>query len=104
MLYLLRVKGDSMAPTLEDGHALLALSPRLVPVKPGRIIAFQRGDDLYLKRALTREGDGWFVVGDNPTRSTDSRRFGPVPESAIRAVAVLRLAVLGAHWRGLLPI
>ena len=90
MLYLLRVKGDSMAPTLEDGHALLALSPGLFPVKPGRIIAFQRGNDLYLKRALTREGDGWFAVGDNPSRSTDSRRFGPVPDSAIRAVVVLR--------------
>ena len=104
MLYLLRVKGDSMAPTLEDGHALLALSPRLIPVKPGRIIAFRRGNDLFLKRALTREGDGWFAVGDNPSRSTDSRRFGPVPDSAIRAVVILRLVPLFLNWRGLLPI
>ena len=104
MLYFLRVKGDSMAPTLEDGHALLALSPRLIPVQPGRIIAFQHGHDLYLKRALTREGQGWFVVGDNPSRSTDSRRFGPVPESAIRAVAVLRLTLRSDSWRRLLPI
>ncbi|MDE2744356.1 MAG: S26 family signal peptidase [Chloroflexota bacterium] len=104
MLYLLRVTGDSMSPTLEDGHAILALSPRLVAVKPGRIIAFRRGADLYIKRALTREGDGWFVVGDNPTRSTDSRRFGPVPESAIRAVAVLRLAPQTFNLRRLLPI
>ena len=93
-----------MSPTLNDGDALLALSPKLLGVKPGRIIAFRRGDDLYIKRALTREGDGWFAVGDNPSRSTDSRRFGPVPESAIRAVAVLRLAPLSAGWRGLLPI
>lgn len=104
MLYLLRVKGDSMSPTLQDGHALLALSPKLTSVKPGRIIAFQHGQDLYIKRALTREGDGWFVIGDNPSRSTDSRRFGPVPESAIRAVSVLRLAPLSANWRRLLPI
>ncbi len=94
MLYLLRVKGDSMSPTLEDGHALLALAPRFVQVKPGRVIAFQHGKDLYIKRALTREGDGWFVVGDNPSRSTDSRRFGPVPESAIRATVLAGLIPL----------
>ncbi len=104
MLYFLRVKGDSMSPTLRDGDALIALSTKLVSVKPGRIIAFRHGDDLYLKRALTREGDGWFVVGDNPTRSTDSRRFGPVPHSAIRAVTVWRFASLAASLRGLLPI
>ena len=104
MLYLLRVKGDSMSPTLEEGHAVIGLSPRLVAVKPGRIIAFQRGADLYIKRALTREGDGWFVVGDNPARSTDSRRFGPVPQSAVRAVAVLGLAPLAFNLRRLLPI
>ncbi|MYE05944.1 MAG: S26 family signal peptidase [Chloroflexi bacterium] len=104
MLYFLQVKGDSMSPSLEDGQTVLGLSPALVGVKPGRIIAFRRGDDLYIKRALSREGDGWFVVGDNPSRSTDSRRFGPVPESAIRAVAVLKLAPLTLSLRRLLPI
>ena len=80
-----------MSPTLQDGDALLALAPKLVEVKPGRIIAFQRGANLYIKRALTREAEGWFAVGDNPPRSTDSRRFGPVPESHIRATALCRL-------------
>ena len=92
MLYLLRVKGDSMAPTLSGGDALFAVSTRLIDVKPGRIIAFRRGDDLLIKRALSREGDGWYVVGDNPSRSTDSRRFGPVPDSSIQAVALAGLA------------
>ena len=91
MLFLLRVQGDSMSPTLKSGQALLAVSTAVVPVKPGRIIAFQRGDDLFIKRALSREGDGWYVAGDNPSRSTDSRRFGPVPETDIRATAVSRL-------------
>ena len=104
MLYLLRVTGDSMSPTLKEGYAVIGLSPRLIAVKPGRIIAFRRGADLYIKRALTREGEGWFVVGDNPSRSTDSRRFGPVPESAIQAVALLRLAPLAFNLRRLLPI
>ncbi len=92
MLYLLRVQGDSMSPTLRDGDRLLALAPRLAPIRLGRIIAFRREGELYLKRVLSKEGEGWFAVGDNPSRSTDSRRFGPVPDSAVEAVAVCRLA------------
>ena len=91
MIYFLRVRGDSMAPTLRDGDALVALSTRWLPVKPGRIVAFRRGEALYIKRALNREGEGWYVVGDNPSRSSDSRCFGPVPESTVRATAVAGL-------------
>ena len=91
MLYFLRVQGDSMSPTLRNGDRLLGLTPRLIPIRPGRVIAFRRNGELYLKRALSKEGAGWFVVGDNPSRSTDSRRFGPVPESSVEAVAVCRL-------------
>ena len=91
MIYFLRVQGDSMSPTLRDGDRLLALSPKLLTVEPGRVIAFRRRADLFIKRALTREGEGWFVVGDNPTRSTDSRRFGAVPNDQIRAVALFKL-------------
>lgn len=91
MLYFLRVQGDSMEPTLREGDTILALAANWLPVKPGRIIAFRRGDALFIKRALNREGEGWYVVGDNPSRSSDSRRFGPVPESDIRATAVSSL-------------
>lgn len=80
-----------MAPTLQDGDAILALSTNWLPVKAGRIIAFRRGEALFVKRALSREGVGWYVVGDNPSRSSDSRRFGAVPESEIRATAVSSL-------------
>ena len=80
-----------MSPTLREGDALLALSATWLPVKPGRIIVFRRDDQLFVKRALSREGEGWYAVGDNPSRSTDSRRFGPVPESEVRATVVLRL-------------
>ncbi|MCY3557987.1 MAG: S24/S26 family peptidase [Chloroflexi bacterium] len=91
MLYFLRVQGDSMSPSLRHGDRLFALTPRLFPIRPGRVIAFRRNGELYLKRVLSREGEGWFVVGDNPSRSTDSRRFGPVPPSAVEAVAVCRV-------------
>ncbi len=91
MILLLRVEGDSMSPTLEDGQLLLALSTALRPVQGGRIVVFRRRGAHYIKRALTREAGGWFVVGDQPARSTDSRRFGPVPLTDIQAVAICRL-------------
>ena len=91
MIYFLRVQGDSMSPTLQDGDRLLALSTKMLSVRPGRIVAFRRKTDLFIKRTLSREGDGWYVVGDNPSRSTDSRRFGVVPDSQLQAVALLKL-------------
>ena len=90
-----------MSPTLEHGERLLALSPQLVPVKPGRIVVFRRTaqadegpsrEQFYVKRALTREPGGWFVVGDGSTRSADSRRLGPIPEAEIEAVVAARIA------------
>ncbi len=85
-----------MEPTLREGDAIVAVSTNWLPVKPGRIIAFRRGNDLFIKRALNREGEGWYVVGDNPSRSSDSRRFGPVPETDVRATAVSSL--LPPRW------
>lgn len=92
-----------MSPTLEHGERLLALSPQLVPVRPGRIVVFRRiaqaadgpgHEQFYVKRALTREPGGWFVIGDGSTRSADSRRLGLIPEAEIEAVVVARIAPL----------
>lgn len=83
-----------MSPTLEDGDFVFGLSARLLSVRAGRIAAFRRDGRLLIKRALTREaaesGAAWFMIGDQPARSNDSRRFGAVPEPLIEAVAVCR--------------
>jgi type IV secretory pathway protease TraF len=34
--------------------------------------------------------DDWWVIGDDPTASTDSRTFGPVHRSQIAGIARLR--------------
>ena len=39
----------------------------------------------------TLGADEYFALGDNRARSVDSRRFGPVPASAIVAVVVARI-------------
>ena len=41
--------------------------------------------------AWTLGADEYFALGDNRAHSTDSRRFGPVPASAIAGVAAARV-------------
>ena len=43
-----------------------------------------------MKRVVRRSGDGWWVEGDAPTASEDSRTFGPVSEDLVVARLLLR--------------
>jgi len=90
-----RVAGASMQPTLADGDRLLCrdVSGRR-PVRAGDVVVARRPDRpalLLVKRAVRREGEGWWLEGDNPAASDDSRVFGPVPDSLVLGRAVLRL-------------
>ncbi len=81
-----------MAPTLEDGdHVLVAQGPL---VEPGDVVLLRdpRTGTPLIKRAvsLTQEG-ALIVTGDNPSASTDSRQFGPVPTHQILGKVTARL-------------
>ncbi len=95
------VRGRSMAPTLEPGDRVLALTPlgvaRLVDV--GDLVLAEvpppEGSglrQLVIKRVdrivSTPEGRFFRLTGDNAARSWDSRRFGPLPSSALRGLVV----------------
>jgi nickel-type superoxide dismutase maturation protease len=68
------VRGPSMAPTLKDGDVVLVRRAR--KARPGDVVLVRwpgRPGQLSIKRVKER---GYFVVGDNPFASTDSRELG----------------------------
>jgi phage repressor protein C with HTH and peptisase S24 domain len=83
------VRGPSMSPALHDGDVVLArfgAAPR-----PGEVVLVgwaARPGQLSVKRAVRPDGDGWWVLGDNPFGSTDSRTLGA---AQVRGVVRARL-------------
>lgn len=85
------VAGRSMLPALAPGDFLLVWRWPPRP-RPGRVVVVDLPDrPLGVKRLVrwTVDGSAW-VEGDNPTESTDSRVFGPVPRSAVRGWVLCR--------------
>jgi len=88
------VRGDSMRPGLVDGDRLLVRYG--AAVRPGSVVVARFGDGtLAVKRAVERrttsEGrPAWWLLGDNP-EGVDSRHRGPVPETDVLGVAVVRV-------------
>lgn len=78
------VRGPSMSPALTDGDLVL-VSRRTRPY-PGAVVLVrwaQRPGQLSVKRVVGRHGDGWWVLGDNPDGSTDSRQLGTAESVAV---------------------
>lgn len=99
--FRVEVRGDSMAPTLRSGDVAVAAvfgAPRVGdvvvlehPERPGlelvKRVTAGPGDLGSDARAL---GPGeWWVEGDDPLRSTDSRHFGAVGIDDVRARVAL---------------
>jgi phage repressor protein C with HTH and peptisase S24 domain len=73
-----------MSPALRHGDLLLA--GRWVRPYPGAVALVrwaQRPGQLSVKRIVGRHGDGWWVLGDNPGGSTDSRQLGTAQAVAV---------------------
>lgn len=81
------VRGESMRPTLLPGQKVLVnkFSFMIANPKPGDIVVVKSPEDgrLVVKRIDKVEDGKYFVLGDNPKRSTDSRSFGPIQKKAI---------------------
>ena len=87
-----RIVGPSMEPTIRNGEVYLVRRGGVVRVGDAVLLEHpQRPHLLTVKRAVRREGQGWWVEGDNPDASSDSRTFGVVPEEYIRGVLLVRV-------------
>ena len=96
-IFRVAVSGDSMAPTLRDGEWWIARRNR--PVRPGDVVVVDHPEYpglLAVKRAVRQVPGGWWVEGDNPERSRDSRHFGPVAPERLLGTVVLRYWPLDA--------
>ena len=95
------VKGESMTPTIGPGEFLLGITNGTVrvgsvvviehPGRPGyeivkRVAAGPR-DRIGARELGANE---YWVLGDNPAESTDSRSFGPVARSSVKGVVRAR--------------
>jgi phage repressor protein C with HTH and peptisase S24 domain len=77
-----------MSPALHDGDVVLVRFG--APVRPGDVVLVRwpaRPGQLSVKRAVRAAGvepdGGWWVAGDNPFGSTDSRELGPADVVAV---------------------
>ena len=80
-----------MEPSFSDGDWVLVL--RSSRLRSGAVAAVRdprNTDRILIKRALRREVTGWWVEGDNPSASTDSRTFGPIPPELVVGRVLLR--------------
>ena len=87
------VAGSSMLPTLRPGDWLIVRWSGADAARPGALVVLERPDRpglLVVKRAVRREPDGWWVLGDNPAASDDSRVFGAVPDPHLRGRVIAR--------------
>ena len=82
-----RVVGDSMTPGLPAGTVVVALRwPR--KCKVGDVVILTHNGLEKIKRITQLQDGQIFVAGDNPAASTDSRQFGWLPLSAVKARVV----------------
>ena len=92
-LWRVAVAGSSMTPTLEADDWLVVRTATADEVRPGEVVVVEQPDRpgfLLVKRAVRRTPDGWWVEGDNAAASDDSRAFGAVPDTHVRARVVAR--------------
>jgi signal peptidase I len=89
-----------MVPTLQPGDRLLLR--RAGRLRRGDIVALRDPRDdlrIMIKRVRAVTPAGIDVRGDNPSRSTDSRTFGPVAPAAVLGRAWYRYAPRGRTGR-----
>ena len=78
------MRGPSMSPALRDGDVVLVRFGERVRAGDAVLVRWAvRPGQLSVKRADRPADGGWWVLGDNPFGSTDSRALGPAQVVAV---------------------
>ena len=85
-LLVRRVQGLSMLPNLKPGKIVIGWN--YGKPKVGEIIIFRHNGLEKIKRVGNIDHDKFFVFGDSPNDSTDSRQFGSIDTDQILARVV----------------
>ncbi len=94
LLFRFTIRGHSMEPTFRHGSRVLASSiPYIIsPPKVGDIVIVKKKTEtLFVKRIQKVQKDRYFLIGDNPTDSLDSRQFGWVEKKDIIGKVIFAL-------------
>ncbi len=87
------ISGESMFPTLKPGQSVVTFNWSYFFSKPrvGELVVLMHDKSPIIKRIKQLKADKIFVIGDNPTKSTDSRNFGKIDVSDLigRVVIIL---------------
>ena len=83
-----------MNPTLEDGEVVLV--DREAKIDVGDIVVakhpIEQNSDVVKRVLRVNDRGDFFLIGDNPDNSTDSRHYGAVTREYIKGKVVARLS------------
>jgi len=87
MIFLRKVVGKSMEPTLLEGRVIIATTFK-TPKVGDVVVAVQNGREVV--KRISKITNDWQVtlLGDNQGHSTDSRHHGSIPKRKILGVVV----------------
>ncbi len=86
-LVIRRVSGNSMEPNLKKGRLVWGLK-WFNTLKVGNVVIFEHQSREKIKRLNKIKADKLYLLGDNKTSSTDSRDFGYIDITAVKAKVI----------------
>jgi len=94
LLAKFKIKGHSMEPFLGNDRSVLASSLPFIFSEPkiDDVVVFRRKNKFFIKRITKKKGEKYYLQGDNPHDSLDSRSLGWVKRKDIVGKVIFRIS------------